>query len=65
VAEDSNQLTPEEIQWVKNGIADEKAKSRLALKVRNYLTFIILIVGSFTLFYDQLKATIQHFVKSM
>lgn len=57
------ELSAEEIQWIKDEISDEKARSRMAKAVRNWLTFAMLLLASFSLFYDSLKQFVVHLVK--
>ena len=54
-----SRLTDEEISWIRDEISDEKARSRLAIKLRNALTLLMLVIASYTLFWDKFKSLVQ------
>jgi len=58
-------LTEEEIKWMRKKIRNDEAMSDLAKKVRNWFTFIVLLLTSFFLFGDAFKSFVKWAAKSV
>lgn len=54
-----NTLTEEEIEYVRKKFHQEQAMSAWALKVRGWITFVVILVGAFTLLWDQFKGLVK------
>lgn len=52
-------LTEEEIEYIRKKYQQEKVMSSWALKVRSWITFIVLVVGAYTLLWDHFKSLIK------
>ena len=51
-------LTDDDIEWLHNYRAREKAMGSIAKRARDILTFVIILGGAFTLFWDSFKSMV-------
>jgi len=51
-------LTDDDIEWLHNYRAREKAMGALAKRARDFFTFIIILGGAYTLLWDSFKSMV-------
>ena len=52
-------LSESEIAFLRKKIRQEKTMGELALRVRSWITFVVLVVGAFTLLWEEFKNLIK------
>lgn len=57
--ESTRPLDDEEVQYVRKKIRQEQAMGAVAKRFRDWVTFFVLLIGAFALFWDQFKAMVR------